>query len=523
MRELHAGGCTTGGDGTQCGYITEHLAQGHFGFHDTCAGASGIHTLYLTTTLRQVANDITHVLFGGYHLYLHDRLHQGRFRLHASVLERHLCADFERQLVRVNGVERTIDNGYFEFLQRIASEHTGLHSGLEALLDRGDIFLRNVTTLHLVHELQCSLELGVTRLYANNHIGELTATTGLLLVGLAQLNGLRDSLTVCHLRTTLVALYLELAFQTVDNDFQVQLTHTRDDGLSRLLVGLHGEGGVFLSQLSQTYAQFVEVSLTLRLYGDTDHRSGELDGLQYDRMLLVAEGITGTDILEAYACAYIAGSNKVHGVLVVGVHLEDTRDTLFLARTGIVNIRTCHQLTAIHAEIAETTYIRVGSNLECQRAERLVIIRLAGERLISTRVGTIDYLGIQRARQVCTDSIKHGLYTFVLERRTADNGEDVHADSSLADCCTNLLFGDGRGVGEVFLHQHIIVLSNGLEHFVAPLFCLCLEVSGDIIYLVLSTHGLIVPQDSLHLHEVNHAFEGLFCADRNLNRARSST
>ena len=240
-------------------------------------------------------------------------------------------------------------------------------------------------------------------------------------------------------------------------------------------------------------------------------------------MLLVAEGITGTDILEAYACAYIASCDEIHRVLVVGVHLEDTRDTLFLARTGVVNIRTCDQLTAIHAEIAETTYIRVGSNLECQRAERLIIIRLAGERLISTRVGTIDYLGIQRARQVCADSIKHGLYTFVLERRTADNGEDMHADSSLADCCANLLFGNGRRIREILLHQHIIVLSDGLEHLVAPLFCFCLEVSGDIIYLVLSTHGLIVPQDSLHLHEVNHAFEGLFSADRNLNRARSST
>ena len=240
-------------------------------------------------------------------------------------------------------------------------------------------------------------------------------------------------------------------------------------------------------------------------------------------MLLVAEGITGTDILKAYACAYIAGSDEVHGVLVVGVHLEDTRDTLFLARTGVVNIRTCHQLTAIHAEIAETTYIRVGSNLECQRAERLIIIRLAGECLVVAGVGTIDNLGIQRARQVCADSVKHGLHTFVLERRTADNGEDMHADSSLADCCANLLFGNGRRIREILLHQHIIVLSDGLEHLVAPLFCLCLEVSGDLIYLVLSAHGLIVPQDSLHLHEVNHAFEGLFCADRNLNRARSST
>ena len=240
-------------------------------------------------------------------------------------------------------------------------------------------------------------------------------------------------------------------------------------------------------------------------------------------MLLVAEGITGTDILEAYACAYIAGSDEVHRVLVVGVHLEDTRDTLFLARTGVVNIRTCHQFTAIHAEIAETTYIRVGSNLECQCAERLIIIRLAGERLISTRVGTIDYLGIQRARQVCADSIEHGLYTFVLKRRTADNGEDMHANGCFAQRSTNLLFGDSRRIREVLLHQHIVELSDGLEHLVAPLFCLCLEVSGDIIYLVLSTHGLIVPQDSLHLHEVNHAFEGLFSADRNLNRARSST
>ena len=338
MAELHRARCTTTGDGTQSGYITEHLCQWYLRLDDTCTRAAGVHTLYLTTTFVQVTDDVTHALFRCYHLDLHDRLHQLRFSLSRSLFERHLCSDLEGQLVRVYRVEATVEQRYLQAIQRITGEHTVLHSDLEALLYTRDVLLRHVTTLDNVFELKTTREVSVCRLNANDDVSELTTTTGLFLINLTQLNRSTDSLTVSHLRTTLVTLYLELTFQTVDDDLQVELTHTRDNGLTRLLVGLNGERRVLFGQLSETNTQFVEVCLALRLNGDTDHRCRELDRLQYDRLVLVAQRIARAYILKSYARAYIACENSLNRILVVRVHLEDTGDTLFLTRTRVVNV-----------------------------------------------------------------------------------------------------------------------------------------------------------------------------------------
>ena len=55
-------------------------------------------------------------------------------------------------------------------------------------------------------------------------------------------------------------------------------------------------------------------------------------------MVLVAKGITCTDILETYTCTYIAATDKLLGVLLVGVHLEQTAHTFLLSGTGIEDI-----------------------------------------------------------------------------------------------------------------------------------------------------------------------------------------
>ena len=306
--------------------------------HDARTGTAGIHAFYLATTFVQVTNDITHALFRSNDLDLHDRLHEDRFSLSTSLFECHLSSDLEGQLIGVNRVETTIHEGYLQAVKRISCKNTILHSHLEALLNGWDVLLRHVTTLDNVFELKTAREVSVSRLNANDDVSELTTTTGLFLINLTQLNRSTDSLTVSHLRTTLVTLYLELTFQTVDDDLQVQLTHTADDSLTCLLVGFNSERRILLCEFSKTYAEFVEVSLALRLYRDTDHRCRELDGLEYDRFVLVAERIARAYILKSYACAYITREDRLNRILVVGVHLEDTADTLFLTRTRVVNV-----------------------------------------------------------------------------------------------------------------------------------------------------------------------------------------
>ena len=115
----------------------------------------------------------------------------------------------------------------------------------------------------------------------------------------------------------------------------MKLAHTGDYCLAGLLVGLDAERRVFLGQLLQADAEFVEVFLCLGFYGDTDNGIGELHGFEHDGVVLVAEGVTRADILEADAGADVAAADLLFRVLLVGVHLEQTRDTLFLSGTGV--------------------------------------------------------------------------------------------------------------------------------------------------------------------------------------------
>ena len=124
-------------------------------------------------------------------------------------------------------MERTIDQGHLQAVHRIATEHTVLHGALEALLNRGDEFLRNVTTLNLVDELESALlVVFIYRTNIDDDVGKLTATTALLLVNLTEVNSLGDGLLVVNLRLALVTFNLEFTLQTVDDDVEVKLTHT---------------------------------------------------------------------------------------------------------------------------------------------------------------------------------------------------------------------------------------------------------------------------------------------------------
>ena len=95
----------------------------------------------------------------------------------------------------------------------------------------------------------------------------LTTTTGLAhkLAFLLDLDPNR--FTVGHLRRPDVGLDLELALHAIDENLEVQLTHTGDDGLAGLFVREHAERGIFLRQLVQGNAHLFLVDLGLGLHG----------------------------------------------------------------------------------------------------------------------------------------------------------------------------------------------------------------------------------------------------------------
>ena len=366
-------------------------------------------------------------------------------------------------------MERTVNQGYFQWIQRITCQHTILHGSSEALLYRRDKFLRNVTTLHFVDELQSAfLEVFINRADVHDNISELTTTTGLLLVNFTQVDCLSDSFLIVNLRLTLVTFNLELTFQTVDDNIQVKLTHTRDNCLTSLFVSLNCKRRIFFSQLSQDIWQFIHILLSLRLNCDTNYRFREVHRLQYNRCSFVTQCITSMYILETYASTNITSTDNFYRILLVWVHLEQTGYALLLPWTGIINIRTRFNFSWINTEESQTTDIRVSSNLKCQSRCFFIIIRLTIFLQTSIRISSYDIRSIQRRRQECTNIVKQSLYTFVLEWRSTQHRNNSHLYCCVTKSSQNLFFCNSRRIIEIFLHQGIVKLSYFFKHLISP-------------------------------------------------------
>ena len=131
----------------------------------------------------------------------------------------------------------------------------------------------------------------------------------------------------------MVTFNLKLTLKTVDNDLEVKLTHTANYGLTRFFVRLNAERRIFFGKLSKTNSETIQVLLSLRLYGDTDHGIGEVDSLKSHRSVFVTDCISSTDILETYTGTDITTADHLHGILAIRVHLEETRDPFLLTRT----------------------------------------------------------------------------------------------------------------------------------------------------------------------------------------------
>ena len=93
--------------------------------------------------------------------------------------------------------------------QRIAGEHAALGGFLRALLDGGDVFLRNRTARKLVLELEAGA--GGQRLDLEPHVSILAGTTRLLDVLAFRFGAGADRLLVGNHRTALVGVHTELA------------------------------------------------------------------------------------------------------------------------------------------------------------------------------------------------------------------------------------------------------------------------------------------------------------------------
>ena len=408
---------------------------------------------------------------------------------------------------------RTIVQRDLHIHHGIAGQHARLHGALNTGVDGGDILLGNGAAHDGIDTLVALA--GLVGLQRDLHVAVLAGTTALALVLGLVVDLLADGLLVSHLRSAHIGLYLELTQQTVHDDLQMQLTHTGDDGLTRLLVGVGPEGGILLGQLGQSDAHLLLTGLGLGLDGHTDHRLGEFHGLQNDGVLLVAQGITRGGVLQAHHGGDVAGIDGLQILTVIGVHLQQTTHTLTLVLGGIEHRRTCVQRTRVHTEEAQTAHIGVGHDLEGQCGEGLVVGSVTVLLLLGLGVDTPDGLDIGGSGHIVHHGIQQLLDAFVAVGRTAGDRHHFHSQRGLTDGGTDLGSGDLLTL-QIHLHDLIIEHGNGVQQLLTILVGQVHHVLRDGLHTHILAQ-LIVVDISIHLHQIDDTLEGILLPDGQLD------
>ena len=209
---------------------------------------------------------------------------------------------------------------------------TGDRAVFQSLFDTffyaADVFLRDRTANDMVDEFEAFA--GFSRIDTDLDMTILSGTTGLLLVLVVHVDFLGERLFVGDLRLADVSLYLELTQESVDDDLKMQLAHAGDDRLTCVFVGVGAECWVFFCQLGKSSTHLFLTCFCLGFDRDLDDRIRELHGLENDFSLFVTECVPCCSRFQTYCCSDVAGIDLCQLLSLVGMHLEDAADPLFL-------------------------------------------------------------------------------------------------------------------------------------------------------------------------------------------------
>src|SRR6185312_7474297 len=498
----------------EVGRITKHLRERHHRLDDVRA-AGNFRSFEPPAARYQIAVYRPHIFFRNRDLNAHHWFEQHRLRLVAGFLEADRRTDFERHFRRIDFMISTVKYGNFDVVHRITGEHARFERFNDPFFHRRNEFARDIAALDRVHKLEILVRIVRD---AQFHASVLSATAGLLLVRVVILGFLADGLAVGHLRLADVCIHVKFALHAIDNDFEVKLAHSGKNGLPGFGIGRYLQRGIFGDQLVNRQTHLFLVGFSFRLDGKLDNGRREVDGFEQHRGPVVTDRVAGGNLLQADSRADVARQNFTNFFALVGMHLHEAANALLLIFARIDYRVAGVQLAGIDAKEAELTDKRIGHDLENQRGKRLGIGGMAFYGLLRIVGGNgLDRRDIERRRQVIGHRVEQVLDALVLERRTADNGENSLRDGRFADAGGEFLLGD-RLTLDVFFKQSIVGFGYRLNQFVAILFGLLREFGGNIDVVELCAQRFIAPDARLHPDEIDHAFELIFSPDRDLNR-----
>src|SRR5690625_1073367 len=162
--------------------------------------------------------------------------------------------------------------------------------------------------------------------------------------------------TISYLGLTNIGVHLEFAAQAIHQDLKVQLTHSGDNGLARLLISRDPERGILLSQTRQSHPHALLVRLGLGLYRLRNHRLRKLHALQHDMLVRITQSFTRSDITQTYDRSDITGDQLLELSAIIGMHLQNTSNTLPLLLDWVINSIPRPQHTGVDAHKSQITH-----------------------------------------------------------------------------------------------------------------------------------------------------------------------
>ena len=195
----------------------------------------------------------------------------------------------------------------------------------------------------------------------------------------------RDGFPIRHLGAPHISAHVKLAHHAVHQNFQVQLSHPGNNRLAGVRIGVHFKSGIFLRQLGQRVPQFFLVGLGLGFDGHGDDGGGEIHSLQNDGGVLIANRVARRNVLQSHGRSDITRVNLGDLFPLIGMHLQQARNTLIPVAARIVNRVTLLEVPGINPQEGQLPHEGVRHDLENQRRERLSVVRLADQSFSSSR------------------------------------------------------------------------------------------------------------------------------------------
>ena len=150
----------------------------------------------------------------------------------------------------------------------------------------------------------------------------------------------RDRFAVGNLWLSNVNFYTVCALEDVHLDVEVKFAHALDDRFFGILVGFDAERRIFFNHLADRYGELFGIGLIAGCDSDRDNGVREDHRLERRRIVWIAERVTSLSVLHPEKRNDVARLSGIDFLARVGMHLDDTTDTLGLASECIKNAGT---------------------------------------------------------------------------------------------------------------------------------------------------------------------------------------